>query len=63
MNYDDNQKNNRKKINKDQKKHQKHFFDEDQFLKQKINKEFKHKKKSIIEDDDDWKNWDIKYDR
>lgn len=39
------------------KKNSKKSYDEDNNYKQ-LNKQFKAKRKEIIENDDDWKNWD-----
>lgn len=59
-NYEDNQKPNRKK-NFGQKK--KKFSDDDENFINKSNKEFKLKRRSYIEEEDDWKNWDLKDDQ
>lgn len=53
--YEENKKPKRKK---DQKNKTKHFFDEDKFYEQKINKEFKYRKKYLSEDEEDWKDWE-----
>lgn len=56
-NYEDNQKPNRKK-NFGQKKQKFSDYDDENFVN-KSNKEFKHKKRNYLEEDEDWKNWDI----
>jgi len=56
-NYEENQKPNRKK-NFEPKKKKFSDYDDDNFVN-KSNKEFKHKRRSYIEDDEDWKNWDL----
>lgn len=54
--YDENKKVKKKK---DKKNKSQHFFDEDRFYEQKINKEFKYRKKYLTEDDDeeDLRDW------
>lgn len=39
-------------------KNEKHFFDDDNSYKQKLNKQFKQKKKEFLEESDDWRDWE-----
>ena len=55
-NYEENEKSNRRKSFQS-KKINKQFIDEDQFFQKKLNKEFKHRKKNMIDEDEDWKDW------
>ena len=60
-NYEDNQKPNRKK-NFGIKKKKFSEYEDENFVN-KSNKEFKHKRRSYIEEDEDWKNWDLEDDK
>lgn len=56
-NYEENEKPNRRK-HFQSKKINKKFIDEDQLFQKKLSKEFKHKKKNMVDEDEDWRNWD-----
>lgn len=54
----DNGKSGRKNHKKTPKKH---FFDDEQLDKFKMNKSFKQRKKELREEDNDWENWEEHY--